>query len=333
VIAFPAQMTSTRWLVVASLVLAHPAWAVDPPARNPAIGEALFRHGRQLLDQGKVAEACEKFAASQAADPAVGTLLNLAACHERDGRTATAWSEFTDAGGQAAAANDKTRAEYARTRAAALEKNLYRVTIDVLEKVPELVVKLDGQPLAREALGTPLPFDPGERTIEASAPGRAPWSQKVTIPRATGQQRIEIPPLAANTAPLPMVTPETPPIVTAVPLVEEKPALSNRRKLAIGIGGYGVAAVAVGAAFGLKAMGRQSDMEKHCQGSVCDPEGAKLNDQAKSAATVSTIVMGTGIAALGAAAVLWFLPSRESGVSAAPVLTAGGAGVSLAGRF
>jgi hypothetical protein len=331
VIAFAAQMTSTRWLV-ASLVLAHPAWAVDPPARNPAIGEALFRHGRQLLDQGKVTEACEKFAASQAADPAVGTLLNLAACHERDGRTATAWSEFTDAGGQAAAANDKTRAEYARTRAAALEKSLYRVTIDVLEKTPELVVKLDGQPLAREALGTPLPFDPGERTIEASAPGRTPWAQKVTIPRTTGQQRIEIPPLAAIAAPLAM-TPEAPPIVTAIPPVEEKPGLTNRRKLALGIGGYGVAAVAVGAAFGLKAMGRQSDMEKHCQGSVCDPQGVKLNDQAKSAATVSTIVMGTGIAALGAAAVLWFLPSPDSSVSAAPVLTAGGGGLSVAGRF
>src|SRR5215471_19286696 len=89
--------------------------AEPPPEGNAAIAEALFRHGRELLDAGKVSEACEKFAASQRADPALGTLLNLAACHEREGRTATAWSEFTDAYAQATGAHDK-RASYAQTR-------------------------------------------------------------------------------------------------------------------------------------------------------------------------------------------------------------------------
>jgi hypothetical protein len=326
-----------RWLLsMVVVLLAHPALAADPPARNPAVGEALFRHGRQLLDQGKVAEACEKFAASQAADPALGTLLNLAACHERQGRTATAWSEFTDAAGQAAAAGDKQRGEYARTRAAALDKTLYRVTIDVVDRAPDLTVKLDGQPLAREALGTPLPFDPGERTIEASAPGRTPWSQKLTVPKGAGQQRLEIPALAVvpvvAATPPPLTQPEPIPMVTTAP-EPSGPTLSNRRKLALGIGGAGVVAVGVGAAFGIKAMNRQSDMKPHCRGSVCDETGAHLNDQAKSAATTSTILMGVGIAGLGGAAVLWFLPAQEGAVSLAPIVTAGGGGLVAGGRF
>src|SRR5262249_38108546 len=160
---------------------------------STALGEALFREGRRLMTEGKIAEACDKFVASQRADPAVGTLLNVAACHEKLGRTATAWGEFNDAAAAARAAGKPDREAFARADAAALEKRLHHVTIEVASPAAELGVKLDGQLVAREAWGTPLPVDPGERTVEAAAPGREPWSQHITVADAAGTDRVEVP--------------------------------------------------------------------------------------------------------------------------------------------
>src|SRR3954468_3549725 len=61
---------------------------------DPATAEALFRQGRQLMSEGKTAEACEKFGASERMDPSSGTLLNLADCDAKSGKSASAWAEF-----------------------------------------------------------------------------------------------------------------------------------------------------------------------------------------------------------------------------------------------
>ncbi|HMG55193.1 MAG TPA: hypothetical protein VK601_16970, partial [Kofleriaceae bacterium] len=42
--------------------------------------DQLCRAGRDLLKAGKIAEACDSFAASQKLQSRVGTLLNLADC-------------------------------------------------------------------------------------------------------------------------------------------------------------------------------------------------------------------------------------------------------------
>jgi hypothetical protein len=63
------------------------------PARGQPAGvqaEVLFRDGRSLMTAGKVAEACAAFEQSQKLEPAVPTLINLAACREKLGQLATA---------------------------------------------------------------------------------------------------------------------------------------------------------------------------------------------------------------------------------------------------
>src|SRR5437762_8395146 len=62
-------------------------------AGSPA-AEALFEEGRQLLEGGHVDEACLKLKESYAQEAASGTLLNLALCHQIQGKMATAWAEF-----------------------------------------------------------------------------------------------------------------------------------------------------------------------------------------------------------------------------------------------
>src|SRR3954464_7778704 len=80
--------------------LSAPAIA-EPTAADKSLATQLFKEGRALVDQGKVAEGCRKLEESQRIDPGGGTLLNVALCHEKEGRTATAWAEFTEALGLA----------------------------------------------------------------------------------------------------------------------------------------------------------------------------------------------------------------------------------------
>ena len=82
-----------RWLAFA--LVSSVGWVASPAfaqsGSNKAAAEALFSEGRSLASAGKCDEAIPKFQASQKLDPGIGTLLNLADCYEKVGRTASAW--------------------------------------------------------------------------------------------------------------------------------------------------------------------------------------------------------------------------------------------------
>src|SRR5690349_15880908 len=68
----------------------QPTQAAFPAPRDAAAAEALYRRGRELLSAGNWAEACAKFDASMALNPAASTMLNIARCHEHEGKIAQA---------------------------------------------------------------------------------------------------------------------------------------------------------------------------------------------------------------------------------------------------
>src|SRR6478609_5404487 len=90
-----AKNFSTALLACSSLlaVLAAPRLA---QADDPRLGVDLFQSGRQLMNDGNYEKACPLLRDSQKADPQPGTLLNLALCYEKQGKTASAWSTYTD---------------------------------------------------------------------------------------------------------------------------------------------------------------------------------------------------------------------------------------------
>ena len=59
---------------------------------DQAAAEILFQEGIHLLDEKKFAEACPKLEESVRLERAPGALLNLAACYEGLGKTASAWA-------------------------------------------------------------------------------------------------------------------------------------------------------------------------------------------------------------------------------------------------
>ncbi|MGK3984292.1 hypothetical protein WME99_14710 [Sorangium sp. So ce136] len=166
---------------------------------DTAAAQALFDAARQLMAQGKYADACPKLEESQRLDPGIGTQFNLAACYEQLGRTASAWSTFLEVAGAAKAAGQLEREKVARQRATALEPKLIRLTVTAPADAPaDLQVKRDGALVGRAQWGTPVPVDPGKHTIEASAAGRAPFARTVDLARAGATETVAIPPLPAG---------------------------------------------------------------------------------------------------------------------------------------
>jgi hypothetical protein len=262
-------------------------------ASDRAAAEALWNEGRKLRSEGKIKEACPKFVESYRLDPGLGTLLNMASCHELEGRIATAWGEYRDAAQQAEQASDK-RKKFAADHAAALEPRLPRLVIIAIDPVPGFTVTRDGVTLGMASLGSPLPVDPGKHQITAKAPGYEDFSAQVEV--EIGKKfEMKIPALTA----LPP-EPDAPPTPgTPIDTPKER-ADGSVRVAGFVVGGVGVAAVAVGAVFGVLAGNEAAIAEEKCPLKECMGADGEVGKAAISDGTtyawVSNIGFGVGAA-------------------------------------
>jgi hypothetical protein len=260
-----------------------------PSEADRAMAQSLFEDGRRLMAAGDFASACPKLAESQALDPSGGTLLNLAVCHEKQGRLATAWSDFKEALSVARRDNRADRFEVAREHLATLEPKVPSLTIRVAGAKPEQQVLLDGAALRPAAWGTPIAIDPGPHRLESSAAGHAAWTAPVEMSVAE-HKIVVIPELTVDTG----LEPTRPPAADAATEARAEGGGGN------GVGwivlGTGVVALGVGSYFGVTALSTQSDVEKECPTSkTCSPRGDDLSDDAQAAAWASNIGIGVGI--------------------------------------
>lgn len=290
-----------------------------------ALAETLFREGRRLMDEKRYGEACPKLAESHRIDPATGTLLALALCHEGQGKTASAWAEYTDVAARARGEGNKEREAAARQRAAGLESKLSRLTIRVAAPVAAiqgLAVSTDGVAQPKEAWGMAVPVDPGDHVIEATAPGHKPSRLTVKIGAERDNKEASIPALEAdasappvaaaptNTAPRPLVTaaPEPP-----IPPREDS---SGLRTAGWVVGGVGVIGLGLGTVFAVQAMGRNKASKDDCNGDICGPQGFSDRLDAISSGNRATIgFVAGGILAAGGLAMVLIGSGKSSGPS------------------
>lgn len=295
-------------IVLGVLVAGAPAAVAQPTPEGKAIAESLFRDGRALMDEGRYPEACRKLEESQRLDPALGTFLNMAVCHEKEGKIATAWAEFNEAMVLARREGRQDRYELAHERVLAIEPDLPKLSVSVPAeaRVKGLEILRNGTPIGSGAWGASLPIDPGDVVIEARAPKFKPWTTTLQI-ALKEQKSVEVPLLEAapEPEPEPVVGPVRPGPKEPPPPPEE--FWNTSRIAGVTLAGVGVVTMAVGGVFGYSALTKQSDSDAYCSGSTCtDQRGVDLSKDATRNANIANITIGAGalVGAVGALLIL-----------------------------
>jgi len=332
-------------VILATAAVCH----ADTSAADRALAESLFREARELMAAGDLPKACEKFAESHRIDPALGTLLNAAVCHEKQGLFASAWAEYESAARMASRGGQRDRERFARGKADDLEKKLSRVVLEMPETTEQLVVSIDGRALGRAVWGTALPLDPGDHKLVVSGPGRKPHTMSLRVGQGPSTERVKIPmpePDAAASVPSPAPTPSATvsavpqPVASVVPQTEPLPVSAgpgSRKTWGYVLTGVGVAGLAVGTWAGLRVLSKQRIVEEECRGAGCNQTGYDADQAAHSTAVWADLGFGVGIVALAAGG--WLLlggsdgePSKTA-LRATPTIGRGSAGLGLAGAF
>jgi hypothetical protein len=149
----------------------------------------LLQKALVLKKQGKLDEACPLLDESQRLDPQGPTIVNLAECHEAEGKTGTAWRDLLAALALAKKIEDQDIISAIKERLKAIVPRLYQVTVVVPKEVaaiPGVEVRFDDKVLAPGVSIHSEVVDPGLYTVRATAPGYVEFYRKLTV---AGDQR------------------------------------------------------------------------------------------------------------------------------------------------
>ncbi len=309
-------------------------------AQAAGLSEQLYRQGQELMKEGKTHDACAKFAASYRADnTAVGSLLATAACHEKEGKNAAAWGEYTAVASLAQRNGEADRQAYASDHAKALEPKLHHVVLATSFNVataPEgFSVVLDGTTIDAGALNSQIPIDAGDHDLQVSAPGKTPVDKKFKTADDTNTDTVTIAELA-----------DAPKNQQTIIVKNEETTHLNKTKLALGVifGVVGLGGVGAAVGLGLSAShasnassdafdkANKSGFNVDANG-VCTGDGCSNYTYSKSAHDTASLDQNLAIASgiVGGlalvAGIFFIVTSPETKAAAPPPQTEKGASI------
>lgn len=310
------------WLSCVLLVLGSSPLQAQLLHADKAAAQVLLEEAARLVEQRHYATACVKLQQSHSLDPAPGTLLRLADCYEKVGRTASAWSTFRETAAVARRASEPEQERAARQRAKDLQSHLSYLTV-ITWKGQDIAVARDGSPLDSALIGTAMPVDPGTHKIIASAPGKRSWSTSVKVRGGADRVTVSVPiladdPTATQDRAAPTLRAATDTRTDADYAMPPVSGGGVQRAFAVAAAALGVAGVATGAVFGLKASSTTNEAKSQCAGPdfefpSCNESAVRLREEASQSRQISTISFIAGGAGVAAAALLWLTaPSASS---------------------
>jgi hypothetical protein len=241
--------------------------ALDPAARKD-LADRLFQQAHAALEADDWVAACAKFRASMRYDISVSTQLNIARCHEREGKLVEAWGDYNRARLLNRDTPDAERREalgqYVEEAAAKLEARLPRLRVVVPQPPPDLVISSDGRVLGQLAAGEPVPLDPGSHVIEVRAPGYRSERREIEMVEGKTAELVVTLEAGEDGDAEPAVPAPEPPI--APPPPSPRPASEGGAPAWAWAGGaIGLAAAGVAIGLGVDSAAARSELADNCE--------------------------------------------------------------------
>ncbi len=309
--------------------MAAAAALASPSARAGEPTAAELQHAKELFAEAEKATEAKNF--QKARDLLLevakiketpGVVFHTANCDEQLGHLTAALRGFERAEALATAQGIDQVKDLTPPRLAALRERVPRLAVKLPPDVPSAEVRLDGAEVAAKELGE-VRLDPGKHTVEATAPGRRPFTKAIDLEeRAAVTIAVSLPSEAGAPAPM-AASPAAGASADAAPSGGGVPMAS------ILLGGGAIALIAGGVVAFAVAGSQNADGEAACASPAsCDP-GARDSVQ-----TLDRVALGLwigGAVCAGAAVTLWATAPEPAAPAAA--LRAGPGSLSVVGSF
>jgi hypothetical protein len=326
-------MMHNRWawaVAVALLLGASVAGAQPATPDREAERAALYEEGVKLAGVGRWSEAVERFRQVVAIRSAPRARFTLGEAEEKSGKLASAKASYALALEEARATGDEQAAGAAGGALAAIERRVPRVMMRLSVGVAGARASVDGRevPLGDK----PVELDPGEHRVVASAPGREPFEQMVSVVEGkTTELTVRLDPVRAAGAgeggagaaqPIPGRSGQGGPSRDT----------SGPPAGAWVLGATGLAATAVGVALYVTGQRSYDDAAGYCTAGGCSaPEHADDGNAARGQMIAGDVVMAVGIGALVGAGLWWAAAAGSAPAAEQPAQARLGLGVSRDG--
>ena len=312
--------TRQRWLrsCIALALLASLSTPSLVRAETPREGAAQhFDRALGHVDRREFAQAITEFERAYEVGKHFSVLYNLGLAYAAVGRYRQARDRLRAYLDQGASELSEQRQSDVRSLIDGYQAKLGKLAIVTVPAAAEVLI--DGEP----ERASEVELDPGRHVVTVRAAGHAEATVIVDLNSAE-ERRLNVELRALTSAParpvalppavVPTITPKdhTRPAETR-PAETSRAASASQRTAALVLGGVSVAAVAVGAGFGLAANALYQDSVAHCPGDDCDPDGFGARQKAFDRARIANIAFVVAAGAAVGAGILWFTaPSTDS---------------------
>lgn len=301
----------------------------------------LFENGRRLMQEpGKLDEACTLLTESYGLRKRGDTLLNLAECHRRQGKTTTAWREFDEAirFAEEVAFPEAIAAAKGLRDELAVDLSVLTITLASEPAPPGLALTIDGEPLSNTWLGLPLRLDPGVHTVTATAEGHKPFAASATLGPKGDRVALKV---TLEKLPPPPAPPKPPPPAPPPPEPEPVAADDEAPVWAWVTGGAGVALLGLSIGFGVDTKSAGDELDATCgdERLACprdyDFAPVRAREERSFGLFVGLGVAGIGALGAGIAGVALGLDGGDGpeGVAVTPWASPEGAGLAVRARL
>jgi hypothetical protein len=342
-VAPPADGRLIGWALAIFALSSVPSVAQAAPL-DPEVRAArqLFADAEKDEDAARWAEALDKLRRVAQVKLTAGVHYHIALCQEHLGQLAAALDQYTSAEGQARSENAQDVLVLVGKRIEDLGPRVPRLTLRLAPDAGDATVTLDGARLPPAVVGTALPVDPGEHSIEVTAADGRSTTRHVTVQErdvtTVDLQVAEAPP---RPAPAAAMAPSPPsllsPGATASPPAESPAATGTGSRAGAVLATVGGVVLAGGgvAAFLLAGSAHQTAVAQCAKvlsfaPAACDSQRSSVRDWdfAAAGAWLGTALVGT------LAVVEWARPSSQAASSTPSAqLFVGPASLGLGGRF